>query len=109
MNELILTLVAICLPIVLVVANKLIDRATIKQKDATIEAQRREINSLASEKEIAQRSAKTAQNASQLVRTLAQAITESAREFSSLSEQAKHVMTESEAIELARRQAEAQK
>ena len=109
MKDLILICIAIFLPLGAIVANKLIDKATIKKKDATIDAQREEINRLATENTSAQRAQSTAKATSDLVGTLAQGLMGAVKETAPLMEQAKHVETEADAIELARRQVEAQK
>lgn len=109
MENLILICVAIFLPIGLLVANKLIDRTTIKQKDDTIKSLTDNIFSLTAEKENAQSNSRTAQMTSQQAGNLAHGLADSARTSAPLMEQAKGVVSEADAIELARRQAEAQK
>lgn len=109
MENLILICVAIFLPLGLIVANKLIDRTTIKQKDDTIKNLTENIFSLTAEKENAQSASRTAQMTSQQAGKLSQDLVGTAKSSAPLMEQAKCVGSEADAIELARRQAEAQR
>lgn len=109
LKEIVFICIAIFLPIGAIVANKLLDRTTINKKDAKIDEQRQEIQSLASEKENAQKAQSTAMGASQLVGSLAKDFVNSVKDSAPLMEQAKQVTTEADAIELARKQVEAQR
>ena len=107
MEQLILVCVAIFLPLGLFVANKLIDRTTIKEKDSQIADLGRKVVSLVSEKAAAETGEKVARDTAEAVATLAGQNIDTARSMSSLEEEARRVTTEQEAIDLARRQVEA--
>ena len=108
-DKIILVCVSVFLPLALVIINKLIDRTEVKQKDATIARLKQDISSYATEAENAQKAKDTAQASSQLISSLAQSMVKSSHSSAPLSEQAKSVASEADAIELGRRQVEAQK
>lgn len=107
MDRIILVCVSLFLPLGLFIANKLIDRITIKKKDDAIQSLTRDILNLATEKENAQRAEKIAQNTSQQTSTLAQQQVDTIKATAPLAEQARRVSSEADAIELARKQVEA--
>ena len=106
-DKIILTCIAIFFPLALVVINKLIDRTEIKKKDAEITSLKKDINSYASKAENAQKAEKVAQTASQLISSASGSQINNSRTFSDLREEAKHVETLDDALDLARRQVEA--
>ena len=88
------------------VCNKLIDRTEIKQKDKTIQKLGNALTEAVTKQKVSEKSEQTARTVSDKTGELASKRVENAERFSSLAEQAKHVVNEQDAIDLARRQVE---
>lgn len=105
-NSIILTVLPIVLLMVLTIANKLIDRTTIKKKDEEIEKLKTKNSNLAKQNITSKKTEEVAKATSELVAELGKEQVENAQTFSSLKEQAKNVKTVEDAIALAKKQVE---
>lgn len=105
-NSIILTVLPIVLLMVLTIANKLIDRTTIKKKDEEIEELKTKNSNLAKQNITSKKTEEVAKATSELVAELGKEQVENAQTFSSLKEQAKNVKTVEDAIALAKKQVE---
>ena len=88
------------------VCNKLVDRTEIKQKDKTIQNLGNALTEAVLKQKVSEKSEQVSRNVSEKTGELASQRIDNAERFSSLAEQAKHVVTEQDAIDLARRQVE---
>lgn len=105
-NSIILTVLPIVLLMVLTIANKLIDRTTIKKKDEEIEELKAKNSNLSKQNITSKKTEEVAKATSELVSELGKEQVKNAQTSSSLKEQAKNVKTIEDAIALAKKQVE---
>lgn len=99
-DRIILVCISFLLPLVLIIANRLLDRTEKKEKDNTIAKLTSQVSQLVSTSKLQEAQVSSANTASELAKTMA----DSSVRTSDLMADAKKVESFSDALEVARRQ-----
>lgn len=106
-GKLVLFFCSVLVPLGLLLINRFINKSQLEQKDREINSLKRDVKNLTTQAENAQRAQSTQQKVNQAIGQFVKITLGNSETFSDLSEQAKQVKTEQDAIELARKQVEA--